>query len=87
MARLTDDKRCGAALFVVLMFLVVIANLAFLALRSSSSEIRAASLFVDGARADELGRSIVSLTRYYISGDPPHGREGVRSQPNSTSAT
>ena len=67
---ISDDRTSGAALFVVLMFAVVIANLALIALRSASSENRAAAVFVDVARTTELGRATVALTRYYISGDP-----------------
>lgn len=69
MKQRTDERRRGAALFVVLMFAVIIADLALLALHSSSSEIRATGLFVDAARAEELGESLVPLTRHYISRD------------------
>jgi hypothetical protein len=69
MSAVSDDRRSGAALLVVLLFAVVIANLALVALRASSSEIRASAIFVDDARADALGQSVVALTRYYISDD------------------
>jgi type II secretory pathway component PulK len=69
MTQISDNSQRGAALFVVLLFAAIIANLAFIALRFSSSEIRASIVFADRASANALGRSVVPLTRYYISQD------------------
>lgn len=70
--------RRGAALFVVLVFVALISGLAGVAMRSSSSGVQAAAVYLDQMRADALGRAVPDMVAYYIrTGDSDLGRGGA----------
>ncbi len=70
------DPRRGAALFVVLLFSSFLAALAASAMRTSLSGVRAAAVFADGVRADELGRSAADVLAYRLATGDEAARRG-----------
>lgn len=71
-------KRRGAALFVVLMFSAFLAGLAASAMRTSLSGVRAAAVFADVMRADELGRGAGDILAYHLATASVSARRGGR---------
>lgn len=71
-----DGRRSGVALFVVLVFAALITGLAGVAMRSSSSGVRAAAVYLDHMRADALGRSAADIVAYYVRSGGSELRRG-----------
>lgn len=61
------DRRRGAALFIVLTFAALLAELAATAMSDSLSGARAAAAFADVTRADELGRAAGDVLAYHLA--------------------
>jgi len=71
-------KRRGAALFVVLLFSAFLAGLAASAMRTSLSGVRAAAVFADVMRADELGRGAGDILAYHLATASVSAKRGGR---------
>ena len=72
------DGRRGAALFIVLVLSAFLAGLAAVASRTGLSGARAAAVFADGVRADELGRGAgAALAVRLATGDAAARRGGT----------
>ena len=68
----------GAALIVVLMFAALLSGLAAVALQGATSGARAATVFLDAMRADELGRAAGDALAFEIMhGGPGAARGGA----------
>ncbi len=73
-------SRRGAALFIVLTFAALLAELAGVAVQDSLSGARAASAYADAARADEVGRAAGDvLAAHLVSGGDAAKRGGALS--------
>jgi general secretion pathway protein K len=71
-------SRRGAALFVVLLFSAFLAGLAASAMRTSLSGVRAAAVFADVMRADELGRGAGDILAYHLTTAGVSAKRGGR---------
>ena len=70
------DPRRGAALFVVLLFSAFLSALAAAAMRTGLSGARAAAVFADAVRADELGRGAADALAYRLATGDDEARRG-----------
>ena len=66
----------GAALLTVLLLSALLASLAAVATRSVMSGARAAAVFLDSMRADELGRAAADTVAYQIERGGPAAKRG-----------
>lgn len=75
---MTADRRRGAALFVVLVFSAFLAALAAAATRTGLSGAKAAAVFADVLRADQIGRDAAHVVAYrLLTGDEAARRGGA----------
>ncbi len=72
------QSRRGAALFVVLLFSAFLAGLAASAMRTGLSGVRAAAVFADVTRADQLGRGAGDILAYHLTTGGVSAKRGGR---------